>query len=140
MSCPDCSWAQALDEDLHKDWEDVLLAWHTAHPDYAVDHLAPGPPAGPLAVPAHVRWAEQHGRLTVGDERTGAAVLFNHECLAIFQSVTADGGLDTAMTVNARRIGISPAKARHEIIHIATSLYRKGLLRPATTQHLAAQG
>ncbi|MEW1723899.1 hypothetical protein [Streptomyces sp. NPDC093109] len=45
--------------------------------------------------------------------------------------MSADGGLDGAVTANARRLGISPSRARGDIVHIATSLYRKGLLRPA---------
>ncbi|MEV7683260.1 hypothetical protein AB0O64_32665 [Streptomyces sp. NPDC088341] len=134
VHCTDCSWSQALDEDLHEDWEDVLLAWHAEHPDDAVDHLAPGPPSGPLAIPAYVRWAEQYGRAVVGDDRTRAVVLFNHECLAILHSVIADGDLDGAITANARRLGTSPAKARPDIILIATNLYRKGLLCPAANR------
>lgn len=129
VRCPDCSWAQALDEDLHEEHADVLLAWHAEHPDDAVDHLTP--PTGRLAVPEYVRLQEIHGCAVVGDERTGAAVQFNHECLAIFRSVTADGGLEAAVTANARRLGISPAAARGDIVTIAATLYRKGLLAPA---------
>ncbi|WEH37256.1 hypothetical protein PZB75_30165 [Streptomyces sp. AM 4-1-1] len=131
VHCPDCSWAQAVDEDLHGDYEGLLFSWHTEHPDEAVDHLAPGLPAGPLAVPGYVRWDQEYGRAVIGDTRTRATVLFNHECLAIFQSVATTGGLDHAATTNARRLGISPGTARPDIVLIATNLYRKGLLRTA---------
>lgn len=129
VHCPDCRWAQAVDEDLHEDCEETLLAWHREHPQDPVDHLAAL--AGRLAVPAYGRWQETGGRVAVGDERTGEAVVFNHECLAIFRSVAAGGGLDGAVTANARRLGISPSRARGDIVHIAVGLYRKGLLRPA---------
>ncbi|WP_431984149.1 hypothetical protein [Streptomyces qinglanensis] len=129
--CPDCCWAQELDEDLHEDREDVLLTWHSSHPADAVDHLVPLVP-GRLAVPPYVRWQETGGRVAVHDERTGEAVLFNHECLAIFRSVAAGEGLEGAVTPSARRLGISPSRARSDIKLIGTSLFRKGLLVPGT--------
>ncbi|MGK4909204.1 hypothetical protein [Streptomyces albus] len=131
VHCPDCRWAQVLDEDLHEDAEEALLSWHREHPQKPVDHLAP--PPGRLAVPAYVRWQETGGRVAVGDERTGETVMFNHECMAIFRSVAADGGLDAAVTANAHRLSISPPRARGDIVHIAAGLYRKGLLRPAAS-------
>lgn len=129
VHCPDCGWAQLLDEDLHEEYTDVLLDWHAEHPGDGVNHLAA--PADRLIVPAYVRWRETNGCAAVGDERTGAAVLFNHECLAIFRSVAADGGLEAAVIANARRLDISPSAARGDIVFIAADLYRKGLLAPA---------
>ncbi|KIH96706.1 hypothetical protein LP52_23315 [Streptomonospora alba] len=132
VSCPDCHWRQKLDEDLHLFHHQGLLGWHRANPEVAVDHLAPEGLADGLAVPDYIRWADDgFGFLALGDERTGEAVRFNDECLAIMTSVTATGGLDHAVRTNARRLDISPTMARGDIVSIAAGLYRKGLLRPA---------
>jgi hypothetical protein len=131
-SCADCRWRQALDEDLHLDRAQALLDWHRDHPGQAVDHLAPDGLAGGLQVPSYVRWLDDGTRrLVVGDERTGGADRYNEECLAIMASVTATHGLEQAVAYTARRQDTSPAKAREDIVLIAASLYRKGLLRPA---------
>jgi hypothetical protein len=116
--------------DLHEDREDALLAWHAAHPADAADHLVHVLPSW-LAVPPYARWQETGGRVALGEERTGEAVLFNHECLAIFRSVAASEGLEDAVTVNARQLGINPSSACGDIRLIGTSLFRKRLLHPA---------
>lgn len=103
---------QVLDEDLHEEHEDALLPWHRENPDQAVDHLIT-PPFGLLAVPSYVRWQSLGGRAVVGDGRTGQTVLFNHECLAIFDAVAASGGLAAA---NGRRLGVSLSRARSLIV------------------------
>lgn len=132
VSCPGCHWRQQLDEDLHLDDPGGLLDWHRMTPEEAVDHFAPEGLAGGLAVPGYIRWADDTtGCLALGDERTGAAVGFNHECLAIMDPVAATGGLEQAVRTNARRMGISPAMSRGDIVSIVAGLFRKGLLCPA---------
>jgi hypothetical protein len=55
----------------------------------------------------------------------------NQACLAIFKSVAGNGGPDDAAGMEARRLGISPKRARSDIVAVAAGLYRAGLLHPA---------
>jgi hypothetical protein len=62
-------------------------------------------------------------------------VLFGTECLEIFRSVSADGGLERAVVANTRRLSIFPSTARANIEHAAAGLFRTGLLCPAPALH-----
>ncbi|MGW3986932.1 hypothetical protein [Streptomyces sp. NPDC004830] len=130
--CPDCHWAQALDKNLHEG-PYGLIYWHADHPDDAVDHLAA--PPGRLTVPAYVRWWASGHWLAIEDKRTEGSVLFGTECLEIFRSVSADGGLERAVVANTRRLSIFPSTARANIEHAAAGLFRTGLLCPAPALH-----
>jgi len=137
VRCHDCAWAQVVDEDLHEDDVAGLFAWHVALPAEAVDHLLLF--NVPLAIPYYIRWEDNNGLLALRDERTGGYHLrFNHECLAIFNSIAADGTLDGAIATEARRLGIARRPAMNDIVFIASDLYRKGLLRPASEPKVAS--
>lgn len=85
----DGCWAHVVDEDLHEDNVAGLFAWHVTLPSEAVDHLLLF--NVPLAIPDYIRWEDNNGLLAPRDERTGGYHLrFNHECLAIFNSVASD--------------------------------------------------
>ncbi|MFI6928386.1 hypothetical protein ACIBIZ_51260 [Nonomuraea spiralis] len=132
MACGDCRWTQVVDEELHEDATNRLLDWHVAHPDQGFDHLSDRDfGTGGLAIPPYVRWTDNHGMLAIGDERTGGRSRFNHECLAVVQAVAAGAPLDDAVAANANRLGISRRKAQGDIVAVAFSLFRKGLLWPA---------
>ncbi len=133
VACRDCGWAQAVNEDLHEGREDLLLAWHAAHPGEGIDHLAGRDPGMRLEIPGYVLWASGgDGGLSVADERTGGMHDgYNHACLAIFTSVAEHGNLEGAKASEARRLGITPGRASGDVRLIAASLYRAGLLRPA---------
>ncbi|MFF0776502.1 hypothetical protein ACFYUK_47000 [Nonomuraea wenchangensis] len=132
VACHDCKWTQVVDEDLHEDATDRLLDWHIDHPDQGFDHLSARDfgTAG-LAIPPYVRWTDTYGRLAILDERTRGRSHFNHECLAVVQAVAVGAPLDDAVAVNAKRLGISRRTAQGDIVLVALSLYRKGLLWPA---------
>ncbi|KOU77142.1 hypothetical protein ADK57_03165 [Streptomyces sp. MMG1533] len=89
VRCLDCHWSQIVDEDLHEERENVLLAWHAAHPEEAVDHLTLPPTHVRLAVPTYALWKNDgYGCALVSDTRTrpdGGAVRYNHECLMNLQ-------------------------------------------------------
>ncbi|MEU0489944.1 hypothetical protein ABZ249_12005 [Nocardiopsis sp. NPDC006139] len=132
IGCPDCGWAQLLDEDLHEGHVAALIAWHQQNPDQGIDHLAAADIHNGLGIPEYVRWVgDGNGGLALGDERTGQAAWFNHECLAIMNSVRSTRGLTRAVQRTASRLKISGAQATDTIVHLALLLYRKGLLKPA---------
>lgn len=133
VACRDCGWAQAVNEDLHEGREDLLLAWHAAHPGEGFDHLADRDPGVRLEIPGYVLWGGNgFGGLAVADQRTGGTHdSYNHACLAIFTSVAEHGNLKGAEASEARRLGITPRQASGDVRLIAASLYRAGLLRPA---------
>jgi hypothetical protein len=133
VACRDCGWAQAVNEDLHEGREDLLLAWHAAHPGESFDHLADRSLGVRLEIPGYVRWAPSgDGGLAIADERTGGMHGgYNHACLAIFTSVAEHGNLEGAEASEARRLGITPRRASGDVRLIAASLYRAGLLRSA---------
>ncbi|MFE9479250.1 hypothetical protein ACFYNM_11640 [Streptomyces spororaveus] len=129
VHCPDCHWAQALDKNLHEG-PYGLIYWHRDHPDDAVDHLAALP--NHLAIPAYVRWVAQGHWLAIEDQRSeGPGILFGTECLEIFQSVSADGGLERAVFAYTQRRCVFPSTARAGIEDAAVGLFRTKLLRPA---------
>jgi hypothetical protein len=133
VACQDCGWAQAVNEDLHEGREDLLLAWHAAHPEESTDHLVGHDPGMRLEIPGYVSWGPGgDGGLAVADERPGGMHGgYNHACLAIFTSVAEHGNLEGAEASEARRLGITPRRASGDVRLIAASLYRAGLLRPA---------
>jgi hypothetical protein len=135
VACHDCEWAQAVNEHLHEGREDLLLAWHIAHLEPEFDHLSGPGPGMRLQIPGYIRCSGNgSGGLAIADERTrGGHGAYNHECLAIFKSVAGGGGVSAAEMMGAQRLGISRSKARREILHVTTSLYRAGLLQPART-------
>lgn len=130
--CQDCGWGQAVNEDLHEGYEDLLLAWHVAHPDEGFDHLADRDPSTRLEIPVYVRWADNgFGHLAIADERTGGWYdRYNDESLAIFRSVSERGTLDAAVASEARRLGVAPGRVKGDIRLIATKFYQAGLLQP----------
>ncbi|MGI5201353.1 hypothetical protein ACQEU6_07140 [Spirillospora sp. CA-108201] len=131
--CADCGWRQMFNEDLHEFAHDVLLDWHAANPGYTVDHLSADGLASGMTVPDYVRWAStEFGLLALADTRTGRFYFgYNHESLAIYESVADTGGLDQAVRANARRLGITPKQALGDVVLIAAGFYRCGLLAPA---------
>ncbi|MDN3264946.1 hypothetical protein QWJ26_35120 [Streptomyces sp. CSDS2] len=129
VHCPDCHWAQVLDERLHQG-PYGLLYWHRDHPHDAVDHLAA--PPDHLAVPTYVRWWASGHWLAIEDRRSeGPGALLGTECLEIFRSVSADGDLERAVVENTHRRYVFPSRARADIEEAAARLFRTGLLRPA---------
>jgi hypothetical protein len=79
----------------------------------------------------HRSWFDNQGLLAVKDTQTGGYCLAdNHQCLAVFRSITEDGSLESAVAAEARRHDVHRAQIRSDIEHIALSQYRKGLLRP----------
>lgn len=133
VRCPDCTWRQTFNEDLHDLAHDRLLDWHATNPAYTVDHLSADGLTLGLAVPTYVRWAPtEFGLLALADLRPGRQYVgYNHESRAIFESVADTGGLDQAVRVNAERLGITTGQAIGDIVLIATGFYRCGLLGPA---------
>lgn len=72
VACRDCGWAQAVNEDLHEDDKDRLMAWHVAHPELGFDHLADRDPGERLEIPGCVLLtANGVRRLAIADEHTG---------------------------------------------------------------------
>ncbi|GAA1111613.1 hypothetical protein [Nocardiopsis metallicus] len=133
IECPGCEWRQLLDEDLHEGYTAELFAWHQANPAQGIDHLAAaeGLQCG-VGVAEYVRWTDDGlGRLVVGDERTGQAGHFNHECLAVMESVHFTRGLTEAVQRTRRRLDCSRSQAAATVVDLAVRLYRKGLLVPA---------
>lgn len=133
IECPDCGWRQLLDEDLHEGHTAALIAWHQAHPEQGIDHLAAAEGfQGGLGIAEYVRWTDDGlGRLALGDERTGQAVHFNHECLAVMESVHATSGLTHAVQRTRHRLDYSRSQATATVVDLALRLYRTGLLIPA---------
>lgn len=131
-ACRDCSWTQTVDDDLHTGQEELLLAWHTANPEQAIDHLHGWRPDMRLRIPEYIRWSGNgSGGLALVDGRTGGEChRYNHASLAIFGSVASHGDLSEAHEIEARRLGISVNMARRDILSVAASLYRAGLLQP----------
>jgi hypothetical protein len=133
IECPECDWRQLLDEDLHEGHAAGLVTWHQANPEQGIDHLVAADFQAGLGIPEYVRWVDDGaGCVALGDERTGQAALFNHECLAIMDSVHSTRGLSQAVQRTARRLQIRRTQATDTITHLALCLYRKGLLIPAT--------
>lgn len=58
---------------------------------------------------------------------------FNHECLAIMESVHSTSGLTQAVQRTARRLDYSGAQASATVVDLALILYRKGLLTPSAS-------
>ncbi|MGW6026568.1 hypothetical protein [Streptomyces sp. NPDC055099] len=132
IGCHNCTWTQAIDEDLHEEAVDLLLQWHIVNPTHQVNHLAGPRPGQRLAVPSYVEWFDNQGLLAVQDMRTGRYCLaYNHQCLAVFRSVARDGTLEGAVEDESRRSDVHRAQMRPEIEYLARSQYCKGLLRPA---------
>ncbi|NKY96681.1 hypothetical protein [Nocardiopsis alborubida] len=133
IECPGCGWRQLLDEDLHEGYTESLIAWHQAHPAQDIDHLAVTEGLqGGLGIAEYVRWTDDGlGCLAVGDERTGQAGHFNHECLAVMESVHFTSGLTQAVQRTRRRLDYSRSQATTTVVDLALTLYRKGLLVPA---------
>ncbi|MFF5205782.1 hypothetical protein [Streptosporangium sp. NPDC000396] len=132
VRCADCSWAQTVNEDLHKEAEERLLAWHVAHPDQGFDHLSGRDLGSGLRIPDYVRWSDNgSGLLSLLDRRTGGRYdRYNGECLAIFMSVAATNGLEDAVISSARRRSVGRGRALDDIVLVAAGLYRDGLLQP----------
>jgi hypothetical protein len=79
-----------------------------------------------------VRWTAREGLLDLLDERTGAGHGgYNHACLAVFRVVAAGQPLEHAVTSEAGRLRVTPNMARTDVVAVAASLYRRGLLQPA---------
>ncbi|MFG1858409.1 hypothetical protein ACGFJT_41720 [Actinomadura geliboluensis] len=133
--CDGCTWRQTFNEDLHEFAEGDLLDWHAANPGYTIDHLSADALTAGLAIPDYVQWAPTAaGLLALADARTGRVYSgYNHESLAIYESVTETGGLDQAVHANARRLDITPRQALGDIVFIATGFYRCGLLGPTNS-------
>ncbi|TYR63234.1 hypothetical protein [Streptomyces parvus] len=129
VQCPDCHWAQALNKHLHKGpW--ALIYWHRDNPNKAINHLAELPDR--LAIPSYVRWGHQGQLLAIEDTRTEEGfLLFGHENLEIFESVSDYGSLDQAVVRNTHRRSVFPYAAHAEIEAAASDLFHTGLLRPA---------
>jgi hypothetical protein len=133
IECPECDWRQLLDEDLHEGYVAGLIAWHQTNPEQGIDHLATADSQVGLGIPEYVRWVEDSaGRVELRDERTGQAVRFNQECLAIMESVHATRGLTQAVHRTAHRLQIRRTQATDTIVYLALGLYRTGLLIPST--------
>lgn len=58
-------------------------------------------------------------------------MLFGTECLEIFRSVLADGGLEEAVVANTHRRRIFPSTARADVEDAAAGLFSTGLFRQA---------
>ncbi len=127
-----CRWAQVVDEDLHDDRTDALLAWHIAHPEHGLDYLTGDGLVGALRIPPYVRWTARDGLLDLVDERTGGGYAgYNHASLAVFRAVAKGRPLEDAVASEDRRPRISPNMARTDVVIVAASLYQRGLLQPA---------
>ncbi|GAA1107960.1 hypothetical protein [Nocardiopsis metallicus] len=132
-SAPVTSGPSSCDEDLHEGYTAELITWHQAHPEQGIDHLAAaeGLQCG-LGIAECVRWTDDGlGCLAVGDERTGQAGHFNHECLAVMESVHATIGLTEAVQRTRRSLDYSRSQAAATVVDLALRLYRTGLLVPA---------
>jgi hypothetical protein len=125
--CLGCRWAQIIDEDLHEDSVDELLAWHVHQPQQGLDHLTGDGLAGALEIPPYVHWGGRDGLLDLTDERTGGRHSgYNHACLTVFSAVAAGRPLEDPVASEARRLGLSQRRARADVVAVAASLYRRG--------------